>query len=157
MMAPPGINQAEAKLTLELKAQREKVKHLYKVFSPTQSPEYIQEATAFNAALKEAGLDILMVVVPEAVVEVKAAPEMPSVPQALLDAGGRVWSKGEHARVYFNSPADRFDVDFGSNNKNKKANCGDLYFDLKRSDWVYTGSDHFADDIIDAARELTGL
>jgi len=73
---------------------------------------------------------------------------------ALVAKGGREWVSGDNRRVYFNNPAESTGSDFGSKNKNSKANLGKLYYDVNSKEWHYDGAGEFKSQILENASKL---
>jgi hypothetical protein len=72
----------------------------------------------------------------------------------LENLGGKEWiSEGKH-RVYFNDPVKATGSDFGSKNKNFKANNGRLFYDMISEEFHYDGASEFKEQIIDNAKKL---
>lgn len=149
-------------LSKALKDQRQAA-HSAKSFADFKS-----SVGAFNAALEkdmgEEGLNLYGMSDSEATarllgiqIEPAESSEPVSIPAELTAAGGKAWVKAGKVRVYFNNPANAFGVDFGSRNKNFKADLGRLYFDVIASCWVYDGAEIFGEEIIEAAKKKTGF
>lgn len=79
-----------------------------------------------------------------------------STVKTLENAGGKLWQKDDKQRVYFNNPADALKLDFGSKNKNFKANNAKVFYDVNSKDWHYEGSNEFKDAMISKAKSLLG-
>ena len=74
----------------------------------------------------------------------------------LMNADLETWQGGKNVRVYINQPVDFLEIYMGSNNKNRKANSGKLYFDFLKSQFVYEGPQEFESEIIEAAVNIFG-
>jgi hypothetical protein len=74
----------------------------------------------------------------------------------LESIGGKVWEKDGKTRVYFNSPAEKFNLDFGSKNKNFKANNAKVFYDVDSKEWNYEGASEFKDAMISKAKSMMG-